>query len=407
MALLKWRVRWRFAAFTALLPSRKRSVPRLARSAALPFAVLAIAAALTGLALMQPVIPYSQADLQSQGPRHRPAARPVVEHAGGDGLGTERGTTTTVAGGRTRMDAVKDAVKTFIRTRRDDRIGLVVFSDNPYVISPLTFDHEYLLHYIDFVDDKILQGEGQTAIGDGLALSNYVLARQATPTSRGHQVVVLLHRRREQPRPRAGGGAGRVEGGRHPRARVGVDLEADVKEKPGVQMLMAAVEDNGGKYFNADSERELIAASRTIDSIEKGLLVSRVYVRDVPVYQWFAIPALLALAAALVAARDSVLRRSDVSALLLIVAERKSALHHEDDSAQRRDVGERIPLDGDEVGLQPRRDRADRRPASASPRPTATSATTIASIGFWPPSLTRTIASSMLRPCAPATASVP
>ena len=52
-------------------------------------------------------------------------------------------------------------------------------------------------------------------------------------------------------------------------------------------------------YFNADSERDLIAASRTIDSIEKGLLVSRVYVRDVPVYEWFAVPALIALAAAL------------------------------------------------------------------------------------------------------------
>jgi len=76
---------------------------------------------------------------------------------------------------------------------------------------------------------------------------------------------------------------------------VGVDLEADVKEKPTVQMLMHAVEDNGGKYFNADSERDLVAASRTIDQIEKGLLVSRVYVRDVPVYQWFAIPALVSL----------------------------------------------------------------------------------------------------------------
>src|SRR4029079_2443127 len=30
-----------------------------------------------------------------------------------------------------------------------------------------------------------------------------------------------------------------------------------------------------------------------------GLLVSRVYVRDVPVYEWFAIPALVALAVAL------------------------------------------------------------------------------------------------------------
>jgi Ca-activated chloride channel family protein len=260
----------------------------------LPFAALAVAAAFASLAIMQPVIPYSQADLQSRGldiVLLLDLSSSMQEDMG-SGQHPDR---VTVPTGRTRLDAVKDAIRTFVRTRRDDRIGLVVFSDNAYVISPLTFDHEYLLHYIDFVDDKILQGEGQTAIGDGLALSNYVLSRQATPNSRGHQVVVLFT-------------DGESNRGREPvdvlaESRkadirvhvVGVDLEADVKEKPTVQMLMHAVEDNGGKYFNADSERDLVAASRTIDQIEKGLLVSRVYVRDVPVYQWFAIPALVSL----------------------------------------------------------------------------------------------------------------
>jgi Ca-activated chloride channel family protein len=297
VAILKWRVRWRFAAFTSILPTR-HSPYRASLFRRLPFAVLAVAAALAGLALMQPVIPYSQTDLSSKGldiVLLLDLSSSMQEEMGsGQSLKT-----TTVAGGRTRMDAVKDAVKTFIRTRRDDRIGLVVFSDNPYVISPLTFDHEYLLHYIDFVDDKLLQGEGQTAIGDGLALSDYVLSRQATPTSRGHQMVVLFT-------------DGESNRGREPvdvlkEAKdagirvhvVGVDLEMDVKEKPAVQMLVAAVEDAGGRYFNADSERDLIAASRTIDTIEKGLLVSRVYVRDVPVYQWFAIPSLVTLALAL------------------------------------------------------------------------------------------------------------
>jgi Ca-activated chloride channel family protein len=297
VAILKWRVRWRFAAFTSILPTR-HSPYRASLFRRLPFAVLAVAAALAGLALMQPVIPYSQTDLSSKGldiVLLLDLSSSMQEEMGsGQSLKT-----TTVAGGRTRMDAVKDAVKTFIRTRRDDRIGLVVFSDNPYVISPLTFDHEYLLHYIDFVDDKLLQGEGQTAIGDGLALSDYVLSRQATPTSRGHQLVVLFT-------------DGESNRGREPvdvlkEAKdagirvhvVGVDLEMDVKEKPAVQMLVAAVEDAGGRYFNADSERDLIAASRTIDTIEKGLLVSRVYVRDVPVYQWFAIPSLVTLALAL------------------------------------------------------------------------------------------------------------
>jgi hypothetical protein len=66
VALLKWRVRWRFAAFTAVLPSR-RFPYRASLFRRLPFAVLALAAALAGLALMQPVIPYSQADLSSKG----------------------------------------------------------------------------------------------------------------------------------------------------------------------------------------------------------------------------------------------------------------------------------------------------------------------------------------------------
>ena len=297
VALLKSLVRWRFAAFTNLLPGR-RFPYRASLLRRAPFAILAVAAAFTVFALMQPVIPYSQADLSSRG-------LDIVlvmdlSSSMQEEMGSGQGRlTTTAANARTRMDAVKDAVRSFVRKRRDDRIGLVVFSDNPYVISPLTFDHEYLLQYIDFIDDKILQGEGQTAIGDGLALANYVLSRQATAASRGHQVVVLLT-------------DGENNRGREPvevldEAKeagirvhvVGVDLESDVKEKPAVQMLMAAVSQNGGQYFSADSERDLARASTTIDQIEKGLLVSRVYVRDVPVYQWFAIPALVALVLAL------------------------------------------------------------------------------------------------------------
>lgn len=297
VALLRWRVRWRFAAFTAAVP-----LARLPRRASplrrLPFAALAVAAAFASLAVMQPVLPFSQADLQSRGldiVLLLDLSSSMQEEMGSG----QTPTRPTVPTGRTRLDAVKDAVRAFVRTRRDDRIGLVVFSDNPYVISPLTFDHEYLLHYIDFVDDKILQGEGQTAIGDGLALSNYVLSRQATKDSRGHQVIVLFtdgenNRGREPVEVLAESKAAGI------RVHViGVDLERDVKEKPSVQMLMAAVGEVGGKYFSADSERDLQAASRTIDSMEKGLLASRVYVRDVPVYEWFAVPALVALAAAL------------------------------------------------------------------------------------------------------------
>jgi len=201
--------------------------------------------------------------------------------------------------GKTRLEATKDAIRAFIRSRRDDRIGLVVFSDHAYVVSPLTFDYEYLLNYVDMVDDRILQGEGQTAIGDGLALANYLLVRQAGLGERGHQVEVLFtdgenNRGRDPEEVLAESNDANI------RVHfIGVDLEEEVRRKPEVQRLLQTIRRNGGRYFNASSERDLVDASHTIDTIEKGFLVNKVTIRDAPVYQWFALPALLVLAAAM------------------------------------------------------------------------------------------------------------
>jgi Ca-activated chloride channel homolog len=200
--------------------------------------------------------------------------------------------------GKTRLDATKDAIKAFIERRIDDRVGLVVFSDNAYVVSPLTFDHLYLMRYIDLVDNQILRGEGMTAIGEGLALSNYLLSRQSTADGRRNKVIVLFT-------------DGENNAGREPLDMlaesdaqnirvhmVGVDLEDDIKKKVQVQRLLRAVRQYGGRYFSADTIHDLDAASRAIDSLEKGVLVSHTYQHDTPVYQWFALPALIGLAAA-------------------------------------------------------------------------------------------------------------
>jgi Ca-activated chloride channel homolog len=291
LLLVKWRLRWRFSAST-MVRSLETSDYRASVLRKLPFAVLVLALALIGVALLRPVIPYSQADVQSRG------LDIVILLDLSSSMQEEMGDArprTSKAAVRTRLEATKHAIRTFIRARRDDRIGLVVFSDNPYVVSPLTFDHDYLLRYVEFIDDQILQNEGQTAIGDGLALSNYMLSRQAKDGSHGHQVVVLFT-------------DGEYNRGRDPievlgeskdagiRVHViGVDLDQEVREKPAVMQLMNTVEQNGGRTYNAESERDLVASSQAIDSLEKSLLVSRVYVQDVPVYEWFAVPGLVCL----------------------------------------------------------------------------------------------------------------
>ena len=79
---------------------------------------------------------------------------------------------------------------------------------------------------------------------------------------------------------------------------VGVDLEDEIRNKNEVQRLVGTVRRFGGRYFDASTVRDLDTASRAIDSLEKGFLSNKVYVRDAPVYQWFALPALILLAVA-------------------------------------------------------------------------------------------------------------
>jgi Ca-activated chloride channel family protein len=278
----------------------------------LPLAVLAMALALVGLALMEPVLPSTDVDVQSRGldivllldlssSMQEPMERARPPRTLANLTFTDRDATgSSSAQQQTRLTATKQAMKSFVLRRHDDRIGLVVFSDNAYVISPLTFDHDYLIRYIDLVDDQILTGEGMTAIGDGLALANYLLSRQPNGAERRNQVIVLFtdgenNKGRDPVDVLAESNAA------HIRVHVvGIDLEQELRSKPQVQTLLRAVRQHGGRYFDASTARDLEAASRTIDLVEKGFLINRMHVRDVPVYHWFALPALLCLVGAVV-----------------------------------------------------------------------------------------------------------
>jgi Ca-activated chloride channel family protein len=307
VVVLRWRSRGRFAASTT--GSRVTSATyRASIVRRLPLVVLALALGLVALALMDPVLPSSDTEVQSRGldivmlldlsssmQEQMERVRPSRDMS--RLTFTSRDSMAPRVQGTTRLEATKGAIRSFVTRRRDDRIALIVFSDNAYVVSPLTFDHAYLLQYIDMVDEHILRGEGMTAIGDGLALANYLLARQAG-TPRRNQVVVLFtdgenNKGRDPVDVLAESNAA------HIRVHfVGIDLEEEVRNKAQVQKLLDAVQQYGGQYFDANTVRDLDAASRTVDSLEKGLLVNRLHVRNEPVYQWFALPALVLMVAA-------------------------------------------------------------------------------------------------------------
>lgn len=86
----------------------------------------------------------------------------------------------------TRLTIVKNAAQSFIRQRKGDRLGLVLFGSNAYLQTPLTFDRQTILHMLH---DATVGLAGQTtSIGDAIALSVKRLAK----TPKDSRVLILL-----------------------------------------------------------------------------------------------------------------------------------------------------------------------------------------------------------------------
>jgi Ca-activated chloride channel family protein len=85
-----------------------------------------------------------------------------------------------------RVEVVKEVVSRFIEERPNDRIGLVAFAGRPYMVSPLTLDHQWLQKRLQTIHPGMVE-EG-TAIGAALGSSVNRLRDQKAKS----RIVILL-----------------------------------------------------------------------------------------------------------------------------------------------------------------------------------------------------------------------
>ncbi len=86
----------------------------------------------------------------------------------------------------TRVDAVREVTRRFIDNRPNDRIGLIAFAGRPYVVSPMTLDHDWLMQNLDRLRVGLV--EDGTAIGSGIAAAASRLDDKGSKS----RVLVLL-----------------------------------------------------------------------------------------------------------------------------------------------------------------------------------------------------------------------
>ena len=87
-----------------------------------------------------------------------------------------------------RFDIASTVLEDFIRKRPSDRMGLIVFSAVPYLASPLTLDHDWLMENLRRLHVGIIRDLG-TAIGDATAAAAKRLKGLKDSKSR---IVILL-----------------------------------------------------------------------------------------------------------------------------------------------------------------------------------------------------------------------
>lgn len=87
---------------------------------------------------------------------------------------------------RDRLTVAKNVMENFIKKRPNDRIGIIAFAGEPYLVSPLTLNHGWLLQNLERLEIGLI--EDGTAIGSAIAISVNRLRAQSAKS----RIVILL-----------------------------------------------------------------------------------------------------------------------------------------------------------------------------------------------------------------------
>jgi Ca-activated chloride channel family protein len=215
-----------------------------------------------------------------------------------------------------RLSAVKAVLGDFLDRRVGDRVGLLLFGQRAYAVTPLTLDRESVRQQLD---DSVVGLAGQeTAIGDALALAVKRLREQpGLEAGNGQRVMVLLTDGVNTAGAIAPAKAAELATAEAVRVHtIGFGGEGEVDpffgRRAGAEIdertLRAIAEATGGRYFRARDTAELAGIYAELDRVEPALRPGET---QRPRIEHYALPL---AAAMLLAALEAVLRRRPRSA---------------------------------------------------------------------------------------------
>lgn len=222
----------------------------------------------------------------------------------------------------TRFDIAQSVLEEFIRKRPDDRIGLIVFSAVPYLASPITMNHEWLIQNLRRLHVGIIRELG-TAIGDATAAAAKRLRAQKDSRSRVMIVLTDGDNNKGDIDPVPAAQLAAALGIKIYTIGIGVDQPCQLPsfnpdtgklnldpagnviptmtlQPANYDVLTKMSRLSGGRSYRAANLRELRGIYADIDRLEKSEVKLRRYTTYTPLFQWPLLAALGLLALELV-----------------------------------------------------------------------------------------------------------
>lgn len=186
-----------------------------------------------------------------------------------------------------RLDALNKVIHDFIENRKRDRIGVIGFAADPYLVSPLTTDHDFVTEIMGEVKTR-----GGTAIGSGMVAAVEMLK----DSEQESKVLIVVT-------------DGLSNTGVPPMEAAKYAKEKGIRVYP-IEILdyrklrPAKVTDHplnqiaqmtGGQFYQAADYASLVNIYRQIDDLETSLIKERIFKVYDELFPWFLLAGLLLL----------------------------------------------------------------------------------------------------------------
>jgi Ca-activated chloride channel family protein len=179
-----------------------------------------------------------------------------------------------------RLVIAKEVLRSFIRKRTSDRIGLVAFAGRPYIVAPPTLDQEFLLKNLERLNIGLI--EDSTAIGSAIATA---LNRLRDVTAKSKIIILMTDGQNNAGKvpPVTAAEAAQALGVKIYTIGIGIRGQApypflDARGNKHYRMVEVNIDEDtlkqiakrtGGAYFRGDSRMTLQDIYTQIDRLEK------------------------------------------------------------------------------------------------------------------------------------------